>query len=361
MGAINITNNFGNTTSAELEYGVIYVFSNLYVPNQLLTDYLTTAGRVCGQSEAMQRFRVEVAYVNQAPTLMARRFNAGNIGKKAVVTCPVCGDINIDGIIVNEFVRTLFDFNSIENGDHHIKTEDFLTAEQKQEWQDSLERPDLNAKLEHARTQAEALSEPIEKNRDPQDPEERELSEAERLRKRYLTIVGQLVINYVALTHGDPHELLGDTLHDTPIIFAAQQLSPLVIDQDLKIRLTQYGNAEIRLHPLSKALYILFLLHPEGIELNRIDEHRQELEQIYNIIMPVRDDEATVRIIDNVVNPLSGTLNQNLSRIKRFFKTVIMDDTIARQYYIGGNRGEAYRISLPRQLATVPKVFSGLD
>lgn len=346
-------------TPAELEYGVIYVFTNLYAPTQLLNDYIASAGRACGQAETLRRFKVEVVYVDMPPTLVARRFNAGNIGKAAVVTCPVCGDIDIDGKMVNEFVRWLFDFSCVDTGDHHISLEDFLTEEQKVEWRDRLEAPNLQEKLDHARQQAETIDAPVA-SRDPQDPEERELTEAERMRGAYLTIVGQLVNNFVALTHTDPHQLLGDTLRDTPIVFATQQLSPLVIDKDLRVVLTGYENAQIRLHPLSKALYILFLLHPEGIELSRIDEHRQELEHIYNIIMPVRDDDATVRIIDNVVNPLSGTLNQNLSRIKRFFKTVIMDDDVASQYYITGKRGEAYRISLPRHLVTMPKVFNNL-
>ena len=79
----------------ELEYGVIYVFTNLYAPTQLLNDYIASAGRACGQAETLQRFKVEVVYVDMPPTLVARRFNAGNIGKAAVVSffCikkPVC-------------------------------------------------------------------------------------------------------------------------------------------------------------------------------------------------------------------------------------------------------------------------------
>ena len=73
--------------------------------------------------------------------------------------------------------------------------------------------------------------------------------------------------------------------------------------------------------------------------------------------MPGRDIDAGQDIIDNVVNPLSGTLLQNLSRIKRFFKTVIMDDNVASQYYISGRRGQAYGISLPRNRVTMPRVF----
>ena len=131
-----------------------------------------------------------------------------------------------------------------------------------------------------------------------------------------------------------------------------------MIDADLKLRLTDYNNAEVRLHPLSKALYILFLKHPEGIELRNISDYRSELQDIYEIIMPSRDDETIDTVMENVLNPLSGTLVQNLSRIKRFFKTIILDDEIARNYYIQGKRGETYGISLPRNLVTLPRVFS---
>ena len=343
----------------EMEYGVIYVFTNLYTPPALLNDYIASAGQASGQAEALQRFEVKVKYVDTPPMLMARRFNAGNIGKAAVITSPVCGDMNIDMHLIEEFVGRLFDFSDVDNGDLHLRLDDFLTPEQKVQWQNQLERPDIGAKLEHARLHAESAANLAERPTTI-DPEERDLNEAERLRKQMLNVVGQLVVNYVSLTHSDPHQLLGDTLRDTPIVFATQRLSQLTIDSDLHLRLSTFGNAEIPLHPLSKALSILFLLHPEGIELNRIDEHRQELEQIYNIIMPVRDDEATERIIGNVLNPLTGTLNQNLSRIKRFFRTVIIDDTVARQYYITGKRGQAYGITLPRHLVTMPGAFVGL-
>ena len=358
MGGSFPNMDFLKASPTELEYGVIYVFTNLYAPRQLLDDYITATGRALGQSEALNRFDVRVVYVDRPPTLMARRFNAGNIGHTAVVTCPVCGDIAIDGPLVKEFLHRLFDFSQLDTGDLHINIGDFLSPAERRQMQQALDDPDLAVKLENAQLRAESEVEQPEKG-DTTDAEGRALAEAERAREQYLSLVGQLVINYVSLTHSDPRPLLGDALTaTTSLIFGPQTLSPLIIDGDLRLWLTDYGNAEIRLHPLSKALYILFLRHPEGIELRHIDAHRDELEQIYDIVMPGRDIDTGDSIIDNVLNPLSGTLLQNLSRIKRFFKTVIMDDAVASQYYIAGRRGEAYRITLPRHLVTLPRVLS---
>ena len=79
-----------------LEYGTIYVFTDLYAPKQLLDDYVLAMQHACQQAYALQRFELQVLYADISPTLVARRFNAGNIGKEALLTCPVCGDISID-------------------------------------------------------------------------------------------------------------------------------------------------------------------------------------------------------------------------------------------------------------------------
>ena len=343
--------------AGQLEYGVIYVYTNLYTPLELLNDYMTAMSRACGNPDALHRFKTEVVYADCSPTLVARRFNAGNIGKSSLLTCAVCGDINIDGRLVSEFIRSLFDFGQLDSGDHAIDIRLFLSAGQIRQMREAIDLPDLQAKLDNAR-QAADPNQTEATCPDMADAEERDLADAERQRKQYLDMIGRLVVNYVSLTHSDPHALLGDRLSQSfPLIFAPQSLSRLVIDADLHIRLADYDDAEIRLHPLSKALYILFLLHPEGIELRCLDEYGAELREIYEIIMPGRDDEATDSIIANVINPLSGTLQQNLSRIKRFFKTVIMDDNTAEQYYITGTRGGSYGIALPRTLVTIPAVF----
>ena len=349
----------------DMEYGKIYILTDLYTPEELVRDYKTAMAKACSQPEALKRFDVEVVYTDSPPMVMARRFNAGNIGKTAILSCQVCGDINIDGHLVAEFVKRLFDFSQLDSGDDNVNISDFMSSSQLLMMQDALENPDLLKKLDNAKELATSPEVKFEGD-DLQDAEGKELAEAEQQREMYLELIGKLVVNYVSLEHKNPHVLLGEMLSTssslltttTPLVFTSKKLSPLVIGPDLKLRLTDFNNAEVRLHPLSKALYILFLKHPEGIELRNIDNYRDELQDIYEIIMPGRDDSTTEMVMENVLNPLSGTLVQNLSRIKRFFKTIIMDDEIARNYYIHGKRGETYGISLPRNLVTLPRVFS---
>ena len=47
---------------------------------------------------------------------------------------------------------------------------------------------------------------------------------------------------------------------------ARAQLSRLLITSDYRFLLPDYGNKEVEMSPIHKALYLLFLNHPDGIE-----------------------------------------------------------------------------------------------
>lgn len=109
--------------------------------------------------------------------------------------------------------------------------------------------------------------------------------------------------------------------------------------------------------PLCKTVYILFLRHPEGILLKNIDVYRDELDSIYNIVMPGRDVQLGRDSIDNLCDPLSNSLNEYIAKIKRSFKRYIRNDELLGQYVIAGRRGKPYCITLDRSLVTLPKAF----
>lgn len=58
---------------------------------------------------------------------------------------------------------------------------------------------------------------------------------------------------------------------------ARATLSPLVITKNYRFLLPDYGNKEVQLSPIHKALYLLFLNHSEGIEFKNLVDYREEL------------------------------------------------------------------------------------
>ena len=127
------------------------------------------------------------------------------------------------------------------------------------------------------------------------------------------------------------------------------QLSRLVITKDNRILLPEYNDIEVKMEPLIKAVYLLFLKHPEGIVFKELTEYRNELLEIYKGLKPLGLNKRTVQSIEDVTNPMLNSINEKCARIRGAFVGQF-DDHIARHYYIDGRRGEAKRIALPRDL-----------
>ena len=133
------------------------------------------------------------------------------------------------------------------------------------------------------------------------------------------------------------------------LIHPDDRLSRLVITKDFRLLLPDYNDMEIKMEPLSKAVYLLFLNHPEGILFKYLPDYREELAKIYNRLKPTGLTDRSIQSIEDVTNPMLNSINEKCARIRGAFVGQF-DDHIARHYYIDGRRGEAKRIALPREL-----------
>ena len=133
------------------------------------------------------------------------------------------------------------------------------------------------------------------------------------------------------------------------LIHPDDRMSRLVITKDYRLLLPDYNNMEIKMEPLVKAVYLLFLNHPEGILFKHLPDYREELAKIYNKVKPYGLTDRALQSIEDVTNPLLNSINEKCARIRGAFVGQF-DDHMARHYYIDGLRGEAKKISLPRNL-----------
>ena len=133
------------------------------------------------------------------------------------------------------------------------------------------------------------------------------------------------------------------------LIHPDDRLSRLVITKDYRILLPDYNNLEIRMEPLVKAVYLLFLRHPEGIAFKCLPDYRQELASIYTKLRPAGLSDRALQSIEDVTNPMLNSINEKCARIRGAFVGQF-DDHMAKHYYIDGIRGEAKKIVLPRDL-----------
>lgn len=154
-------------------------------------------------------------------------------------------------------------------------------------------------------------------------------------------------------------------LEELRIEAARRKLSRLVITRDYRFVLEDY-HREVDLQPVHKAVYLLFLAHPEGIEFKRLSDYREELTRYYMATAKLMDKEKIIEGVDHLVNPLDNAINEKCSRIKKVFLDM-MDEYTASYYiisshtqkHIAGSSRIWYQrlkvITLPRELVVYSK------
>ena len=128
----------------------------------------------------------------------------------------------------------------------------------------------------------------------------------------------------------------------------SHEVSRLFINTRGDIFLTDRNNAEVKMPALCKALYIFFLFHEDGLSLNYLNDHKEELYRIYRHISTYGDDTLLHTAIDNLTDFIGSTMNANLSRIRKAFRDILGDE--ANIYLIKGEKGGRKTIHLDRSL-----------
>lgn len=124
-------------------------------------------------------------------------------------------------------------------------------------------------------------------------------------------------------------------LEELRVEAAKGKLSRLVITADYRFVLADYQQ-EVELQPVHKAVYLLFLAHPEGIEFKRLQDYREELLGYYMATARLMDKEKIVEGVNHLVDPLDNAINEKCSRIKKAFLE-LMDEYRASYYMISSH------------------------
>lgn len=144
---------------------------------------------------------------------------------------------------------------------------------------------------------------------------------------------------------------------------ARTTLSRLVITSDFRFLLPDYQK-EVNISPIHKALYMLFLDHPEGIEFKHLRDYRDELLHLYQKTANRIDYNKIEETVERLVNPLDNAINEKCSRIKATFLE-LMDEYQADYYIINSHmkrhQGNSPKIwferlkiiNLPRNLVVI--------
>ena len=136
------------------------------------------------------------------------------------------------------------------------------------------------------------------------------------------------------------------------LVMERQTLSRLVITSDYRILLPDYNNMELKMEPLPKSIYLLFLSHPDGIRFKDLPQYREELAKIYMNVTNRQDLDAINKSIETVLDPTKNSINEKCSRIREAFITRF-DDRLARNYYITGSAGSPKGIGLSKELISI--------
>jgi hypothetical protein len=122
-----------------------------------------------------------------------------------------------------------------------------------------------------------------------------------------------------------------------------------------KIQFPDLANIELKLDKIEKTIYLFFLGKPEGVKLNMLDEHREELTELYLKVSPTSTrDTAAKRINERTDNTNTQKISETISKIRRKINDLLGDE-MGEHYVIAGANGEVKKIGVDRNLISFLK------
>jgi hypothetical protein len=123
------------------------------------------------------------------------------------------------------------------------------------------------------------------------------------------------------------------------------KLSPVEITSSQQFILPDFGNIEFNFSPIRKAIYALFLNHPEGFTFQEIVDQEKELTKLYQQFQPKRNRSENKNTIITLLDPLGNALHESISKINREVERKL-GKKIAEHYQIRGNRNQRRKIQM---------------
>jgi hypothetical protein len=118
------------------------------------------------------------------------------------------------------------------------------------------------------------------------------------------------------------------------------------------------NRAELKLTPICKALYILFLRHPEGLVFKCLSAQREELLAIYSTVTNRSDLTSIRQSVDRLIDPTDNAINEKVSRIKEAFLKICTHEIVHFYAITKMHNDDSWdlkkHIELPRQLVSLP-------
>lgn len=102
---------------------------------------------------------------------------------------------------------------------------------------------------------------------------------------------------------------------------------------------------KLDLDPIHRAVYVLFMKHPEGIVYSHLGDYREELHSLYLRFTGTQDLDVVRSRIDLLCDPLDNSKIEKISRINKYIRSLGLGQS-EELYTITGPRGQAKKIHL---------------
>jgi ATP-dependent helicase YprA (DUF1998 family) len=165
----------------------------------------------------------------------------------------------------------------------------------------------------------------------------------------------ELQVGCIALAEGAT-PICGLPSRERPKSVRRNALSRLEITPaTYQVKLPDYGK-EVHFTPQVKALYVLFLKHPEGIIMKHIGDYKQEYKSLYLHFTNRSDNNWLSSFVDKLLDACNrNALDVKKSQCNDALHRVIKEDELFQYYEIEAKRGRPHRIKLNRELVILPE------